>query len=75
MIIILTFFLFFIAQDFTLFSNPGDSLLDLLVIFMTLVNLIMSFIAGVTRKYMMDKKFGWMVGIIYIIFFITATGV
>ena len=40
---------------------------------MTLINLVMSFIFGITRKYVMDKKFGWMVGSIYVLFFIAAT--
>ena len=50
-------------------------MLDLLVIMMTLLNLVLSFIVGIYRKYLMDASFGWMIGIIYIVFFILATGV
>ena len=42
---------------------------------MTLLNLVLSFIVGIYRKYLMDASFGWMIGIIYIVFFILATGV
>ncbi len=52
-----------------------ENLLDILVIFICLINLIITFVYGIMNKFTFQKGLAKIIGALYIIFFIAALGV
>ena len=59
--------------EFPLFSEWKDNLLDIIVIFTTLITLVATFLYGATNKLKYDNVLGGILGFIYVAFLIVAT--
>lgn len=62
-------------QPFSLFDDLEENALDILVIGFCLINLIATAIYAILNKYDFGKGLAYLVGFLYITFFILATGV
>ena len=55
-----------------MFENPSENLLDILVIFFSLGNLIVTAVYGIMNGMRYEKTFAYIIGFIYLAFFVSA---
>ncbi|KRW99939.1 hypothetical protein PPERSA_12615 [Pseudocohnilembus persalinus] len=60
-------------QDFSLFEEPVENLLDILVLVFSFVNLIATALYGILKDYHFGKGLAYLVGSLYVSFFVCAT--
>jgi len=58
-----------------LFENPSENLLDILVIFFSLGNLLVTAAYGIMNGMRYERTFAYIIGGIYLIFFLCALAV